>query len=235
LVTGGNDGIGYEVVKNLAQKGHTVWIGSRSEERGKAAVRKLEDDNIDSKLIKFVQLDVTDPVSIAEAVHKVESNGHLDILINNAGIGHMDKVPSQQPSKVDIKLVRDCFETNFFGLIQTTNAFIPLLQKSQLPVIVNVTTDMASTTRQAAPNSFLHVVGYNTSKAAANSYTVGLAHDLPNFKINAVTPGYTATKLNHFSGPKSAADGAALIVKYALLDKDGPTSKFFDEKGESPW
>jgi len=234
LVTGGNDGIGYEIVKNLAQKGHKVWLAARNVERGTAAAHKLSEE-LNCKSIHFVQLDVTDVSSVAACVQKVGESDHLDILINNAGIGHMDKFPAQQASKVDFKILHECFETNFFGLVQTTNAFIPLLQKSELPVIVNVTTDMASTTKQAAPDSILHVTAYNTSKAAANSYTVALAHDLPNFRINAVTPGYTATKLNGFSGPKSSADGAALIVKYALLDKDGPTSKFFNENGENPW
>jgi len=112
---------------------------------------------------------------------------------------------------------------------------LPLLKKSTHPVVVFVSTDMASTTVQAQPGSQYHVVAYNTSKAALNSYAVAFAHSFPEARVNSVTPGYTSTKLNGFSGPKSSADGAALIVKYALLEKDGPTSKYFDENGERPW
>eukprot|EP01124_Arcella_intermedia_P024331 TRINITY_DN4070_c0_g2_i1.p1 TRINITY_DN4070_c0_g2~~TRINITY_DN4070_c0_g2_i1.p1 ORF type:complete len:242 (+),score=57.45 TRINITY_DN4070_c0_g2_i1:252-977(+) len=235
LVTGGNDGIGFEIVHQLAEKGFTVWLAARSAQKGTDAASKLN-GMVEGGRVHFVELDVTKPDTIQSALQTVQNtSGRLDILINNAGIGGMHRIPDQKPSSVDSQLLRDCFETNFFGMVQTTNAFIPLMQKSELPVIVLVSTDMASTTTQAKPNSHLHVAAYNTSKAAANSYIVGLAHDLPHFKINAVTPGYTSTKLNGFSGPKSTADAAALIVKYALVDKDGPTSQFFYDKGELPW
>jgi short chain dehydrogenase len=117
-------------------------------------------------------------------------------------------------------------ETNFFGLIQTTIAFIPLLRKSTNAVILNVSIDMASNTIQSRPEAFLHVVAYNTSKAAANSYTIALAQELKGegIKVNAVTPGFTTTKLNDFlPGGKSAKDGAEVLLPWALLEKDGPT------------
>lgn len=237
LVTGANDGIGFEVAKQLAQKGYSVILCARSHEKGKAAVEKILAE-VPSSSVTFVPLEINNAMSVAAAAKRVEQHlgqKPLDVLVNNAGIGHMDKFPKQRASVVDLDLVRDCFETNFFGTIEVTKAFVPLLIKADVPVIVNVSTDMASTGNQARPEAGMHVVAYNTSKAALNSFTVALAHDLKNAKVNAVTPGYTSTKLNGFSGPKSTADGAALIVKYATLDKDGPTCKFFNENGELPW
>jgi len=235
LVTGANDGIGFEITKQLAQKdGFKVYVGARNAEKGQAAVNKIVQET-KAKNVAFLPLEITDEASVAAAVKSVESaDGRLDILINNAGIGHMDKVPQQLPFNLDISLVRSCMDTNFFGTVSVSQAFTPLLKKSSLPVIVFLSTDMASTTHMSQ-QSMYHVVAYNTSKAALNSYVVALARTFTEAKINSVTPGYTATKLNGFSGTKSAADGAALIVKYALVDKDGPTCKFFDENGEYPW
>jgi len=168
-----------------------------------------------------------------------ETVGQLKVRFNwcnNAGVGHIDKIEKQLVHGLDVSLVRDTMETNFYGTISVTQSFLPLLKKSSLPVIVFVSTDMASTTHQALPESQFHIVAYNTSKAALNSYAVAVARTFTEAKVNAVTPGYTATKLNGFSGPKSAADGAATIVKFALLDKNGPTCKFFDGNGkEYPW
>lgn len=132
----------------------------------------------------------------------------------------------------DVQTIRECFETNFFGLIQTTQAFVPLVKAGSAAaghaVILDVTTDMASNANQARPDSGLHLVAYNTSKAAANSYTIALGHELKqsNVKVNAVTPGFTSTKLNFYSkGGKDATGGAQVLLSWALLDKDGPTGK----------
>lgn len=138
----------------------------------------------------------------------------------------------QNALTVDLKTIRDCFETNFYGLIQTTQTFIPLVKAAAsaagYAVILDVTTDMASNAHQARPDSQYHIVAYNTSKAAANSYTVALAHELrgQHIKVNAVTPGYTSTKLNFFGqGGKNVTSGAQVLLPWALLDKDGPTGE----------
>lgn len=134
----------------------------------------------------------------------------------------------QAPSIVDVAIVREVFEPNFFGLIQTTTTLLPLIRAAPNGVILNVSTDMASNTLQARPEAGLHFAAYNTSKAAANSYTIALSHDLrkEGIKVNAVTPGYTSTKLNSFGeGGKSVRAGAEILLPWALLDKDGPTGR----------
>ena len=134
----------------------------------------------------------------------------------------------QNATNVDVSVLREAFEPNLFGLVQTTTTFLPLLRKSPQAVILNVTTDMASNARQADPNSALHFVAYNTSKAAANSYTIALAHELQaeGIKVNCVTPGFTSTKLNGFQpGGKTAKQGAEILLPWALLGADGPTGE----------
>ncbi|KAJ6557649.1 oxidoreductase [Mycena capillaripes] len=240
LVTGSNTGIGYELVHLLAAKGHTVYLASRKESAGNEAVAKIKKEkNLD---VKFVQLDVTDSASVEAAAAKIKKDeGKLHVLVNNAGISEMDK--PQTADKPNLAAIRATFETNVFGMIQTTAAFIPLLRASNTPdapsVILNVSTDMASNGLMAGPNGFLHqAIAYNTSKAAANSYTIALAHELKDegIKVNAVTPGFTSTKLNGFAaGGKTPEQGATLLMEWALLDKNGKTGLFIGDKGEFPW
>lgn len=192
------------------------------------------------KSVKSVRIDVTVPATIQAAKEKIEKEeGALDVLVNNAGISKMDT--DQRADSVDIAVLRETMETNFFGLVQTTITFLPLLRKAKNgpAVILNVSTDMASNSYMAQPSSTLHVVAYNTSKAAMNSYTIALAFELKDagIKVNAVTPGFTTTKLNnHRPGGKTMKEGAESLLPFALLDKEGPTGKFFDWNGnEFPW
>ncbi|RDB14679.1 (+)-neomenthol dehydrogenase [Hypsizygus marmoreus] len=234
LVTGSNSGIGFELVRLLAQKGHTVYLASRNEAAGQKAQAELKSDGVD---VKFVQLDITDIASIEAAKKTIEeAEGRLDVLVNNAGAAFMEQ--DQNATTVSLSVIRQAFEPNFFGLVQTTTTFLPLIRASPQAVIVTVSTDMASNTIQSK-SSYLHVVAYNTSKAAANSYTIALAHELrkEGIKVNAVTPGFTSSKLNGFrEGGKTLRDGAEILLPWALLDKDGPTGLFINEKGEEmPW
>lgn len=242
LVTGANTGIGYEVVQQIASKdkNSVVYLSARSEAKGKEAIASLEKGGLTN--VKFVLLDVTDTKTIASAYEVIEkAEGKLDVLVNNAGNGFFDR--EQDARKADINAVREAVELNLIGLIQTTTAFLPLLRKGTNSVILNVTTDMASQEHLThLPPCPLHCVAYNTSKAAANSYTISLAKMLEGegIKVNAVTPGYTATKLNSFGahapGARSVQDGAAILVPWALLDKDGPTGKFIWWNGkEHAW
>ncbi|KDR82466.1 hypothetical protein GALMADRAFT_237798 [Galerina marginata CBS 339.88] len=236
LVTGSNAGIGFELVRLLAEKGHTVYLAARNDASGKEAQAKLHAEGL--KNVKFVKLDVTQLPTVEAAKAEIEkAEGKLDILVNNAGISKMES--PQNATNVEIPVLREAMETNFFGLVQTTTALLPLIRKASDGVILNVSTDMASNAYQARPDAQLHVVAYNTSKAAANSYTIALAQELKKegIKVNAVTPGFTTTKLNfHAPGGKTVKEGAESLLPFALLDKDGPTGKFFDWNGkEFPW
>jgi NAD(P)-dependent dehydrogenase (short-subunit alcohol dehydrogenase family) len=236
LITGANQGIGLETARQLLEKDFFVFIGCRNEAKGEEAATRLIKQGY--RHLAVVVIDVTDNASVQKAFEQVNRKTEvLDILINNAGI--RGAVP-QQPSTVPLAQIKEIFETNFFGVIRTTQTFLPMLKQSSQPRIVNVTSDLASLTRHNDPSwKYYHFkgAGYGPSKSALNAYTVSLAYELRDtlFKVNAVNPGHTATAFNNYGGTKSAEDAAEVIVKYALLDDDGPTGKFFSDEEETPW
>ncbi|HKI45168.1 MAG TPA: SDR family oxidoreductase [Balneolales bacterium] len=236
LITGANKGIGFETAKQLAQLDYYVYLGSRDKTRGSNAVNKLKESGISN--VELLEIDVTDPNSIKKAKQQLESETEaLDVLINNAGIA--GDLP-QNISSIDMKKLRNIFETNFFGAVQTTQQFISLLKKSKEPVIVNVSSGLGSLAiHNSTQNPNYRIFdAYSCSKTALNAFTVMLANEFKDtsFKINSVTPGYTATDLNQFKGTQTVEQGAKAIVKYATLDTDGPTGKFYrQEKEEIPW
>ena len=241
LVTGANKSIGFEVARQLAQKGVYVYLGSRNLENGIAAVNKLKAEGLSN--VEAIQLDITDDESVKNARTEIgKKTQALDILINNAGIyggypqGALDSAIDQ---------FKTAYDANVFGVVRVTQAFIDLLKKSSEPRIVNVSSSQGSLTLHSDPSykyyDYKGVV-YLSSKAAMNMYTVVLAYELrdSNFKVNAVCPGYTKTDFNGHRGPGSVDVAAKRIVKYALIDKDGPTGKFFSEENnpvteEVPW
>ncbi|UEG53769.1 SDR family oxidoreductase [Mucilaginibacter daejeonensis] len=241
LITGANKSIGFEKAKILAKQGYHVYLGARDAAKGNEAVEKIKAEGIDN--VEFLLIDVTDKVSIDAAQRSVAEKGKgLDILINNAGIlGGYD----QSAQTVDTALIREVFDTNFFGVINVTQAFLPLLKNSEQPVIVNVTSGLGSLTIHSDPESkFYHVktAAYGPSKTALNAYTVVLAYELrdTNFKVNVVDPGYTATDFNNNSGPFKVEDSAAFVTSYATLGAGGPTGKYFshefpENNYECPW
>jgi NAD(P)-dependent dehydrogenase (short-subunit alcohol dehydrogenase family) len=231
LITGANKGIGFETAKQLAQLGYFVYLGSRDEARGSDAIKKLHDLGITN--VDHLQIDVADSRSIQKAKEELEARVEaLDILINNAGIA------GPQPQRIattDIGILRTVFETNFFGAVQTTRHFLPLLQKSAAPVIVNVSSELGSLARHSSPErdpNWDLYDAYSCSKTALNAFTLALANQFRNtkFRINSVTPGYTATDLNQFRGLQTAEQGAGYIVKYATIGPDGPTGKFLKDE-----
>ena len=236
LITGANKGIGFETAKQLAQLGYFVYLGSRDKAKGLVAINKLKDTGISN--VELIEIDVTDINSVKQAKQELESKIEvLDVLINNAGIS--GERP-QNASGIELENVRKVFETNFFGAIQTTQQFIDLLKKSDEPKIVNVSSELGSFAIQSNPDSEFYdykLTAYCSSKTALNAFTVMLAYEFKNtnFKINSVSPGYTATDLNQYRGTQSVAQGASVIVKYATLDKNGETGKFYNEEGETAW
>jgi NAD(P)-dependent dehydrogenase (short-subunit alcohol dehydrogenase family) len=241
LITGANKSIGFETARQLLKQGYFVYLGSRDVQNGREAADKLNSEGLEH--VEVVQIDVRDPASVDAARKAIgDKTGQLDVLINNAGIlgGY-----AQAATSVDIDIVRKVFDTNFFGVIKVTEAFIDLLRSSDEPRIVNVTSGLGSLTLHSDPTwKYYNVKGaaYGPSKTALNAYTVVLAHELKdtNFKVNAVDPGYTQTDFNNNSGPGTIEDAAVIIVKYATIGADGPTGKYFsndieDEGQESPW
>jgi NAD(P)-dependent dehydrogenase (short-subunit alcohol dehydrogenase family) len=236
LVTGANKSIGFETAKRLAQLGYFVYIGSRDKTKGFKAVENLKAMGLTN--IDCIQLDVTDINSVKVARQQLEAKiQKLDVLVNNAGISGGFPQPA---TKVSTEILRLVFETNFFGAVQVTQAFIELLKKSDQPRIVNVTTELSSLTNHSDPNwkfAQFKPAAYGPSKTALNAYTVMLAVELKdtNFKVNCVCPGYTATDFNNHSGDKKVEDAATVIVKYATLDKGGATGKFLSAEGKIAW
>ncbi|QRR00243.1 SDR family oxidoreductase [Dyadobacter sandarakinus] len=241
LVTGANKGIGFEVAKLLAQEGFFVYIGSRNLESGKQAAEKLGALGITNT--QAIQLDVTDAQSILHASTAIAAKTDtLDVLVNNAGIsGGFRQSTLDTPADV----FRSVFETNVFGVVSVTQAFMPLLKKSAAPRIVNVSTSMASLTLAAdifGDQYAARYVAYQSSKSALNMYTINLAYELREtaFKVNAVCPGWTKTDFTANQGTSTAEEAAQRITRYALIDQDGPTGKFFSEEyfpapANCPW
>lgn len=234
LVTGANKGLGYETARRLAELGWTVLLGARDLERGRDALSRLREGRADAHL---VHLDLEDAVSIAAAARDVTQRfDRLDVLVNNAGIGG-----GQLPSQQDLTAMRSLFETNVFGTIAVTQAFLPLLERSAAARIVNVSTTLASLSLAADPTHRItqwnELFGYTASKAVINSFTVRLAHELRTrrIKVNAACPGYVATDFNQRRGMRTVEQGAEIIVRLATLPEDGPTAGFFDESGAVGW
>ncbi len=236
LITGANKGIGFQTARQLAELGLFVYIGSRQTQKGLQAEEQLKDAGLSN--VASIELDVTNPESIKKAKARLEGEiDALDVLINNAGIS--GKQP-QHISMYAIDDLREIFETNYFGAIQTTQLLLPLLRKSLAPSIINVSSEIGSLSMESSPNhspNWDNFQSYGSTKTALNAFTVLLSNELSksNFCVNSVTPGYTATDLNQFQGFKTAEQGAKAIVKLATSADRGITGKFFKDEGEIPW
>jgi NAD(P)-dependent dehydrogenase (short-subunit alcohol dehydrogenase family) len=227
LITGANKGLGHEAARRLIAAGHDVWAAARDADRGRAAAEELG--------ARFVQLDVTDDASVAAAVERVAAeSGRLDVLVNNAGIvGAFTPVPDTTPDDVAHVLA-----TNVLGIVRVTRAFLPLLERSTNPVVVNVSSGMGSfavTTDPERLESSIVGLAYPASKAAVTMLTTQYAKAFPQMRINAVDPGYTATDFNDHRGTQTVEEGTDAIVRMAQLDASGPTGTFVDRHGVVPW
>ncbi|CRL99981.1 MULTISPECIES: SDR family oxidoreductase [Pseudomonas] len=235
LVTGANKGIGLAIAKGLAEAGFFVWIGARDRSRGEQAVAQLRNIGLDADLLDL-DVAVEDSVYRAAAILS-EQIGALDILINNAGIAvDMTKAPSEVRMQ-DMKAV---YEVNLFGPVRVTQAFLPLLKKADQARIVMVSSGVGSLTLITDPTSIystVNLLDYTSSKVALNAVTVSFAKELEplGIKVNAVEPGHVRTDLNGNSGILTPEEGAATVIKMALLGLDGPTGGFFGSHGRQPW
>lgn len=231
LITGANKGIGFETAKILARKGFFVYLGSRNLENGQSAVENLKAEGLEN--VSAIELDVTDQRSVEAARAAIgEKTEVLDVLINNAGIAGGFEQSSLETTADQYLSV---FETNLFGVVRVTQAFIDLLKKSPEPRIVNVSTSMASLSLAADiyGNSYpKRYVVYQSSKSALNMYTLNLAYELRDtaFKVNAVCPGWTQTDFTGHQGTSIPEEAGQRIAKYALIGQDGPTGKYFSEE-----
>ncbi|MFL0160920.1 SDR family oxidoreductase [Aquirufa salirivi] len=241
LVTGANKSIGLEVARQLLQNNVFVYLGSRNLESGQKAVEELKSAGF--KSVEAIAIDVDNDESVQKARKIIgDQSNVLDILVNNAGInGGMP----QSALSATMQQFNTVYETNVFGVVRVTQAFIDLMQKSDEPRIVNVSSSQGSITLSCDPTyKYYNFKGavYHSSKAALNMYTVILAYELKDtaFKVNAVSPGFTKTDFNAHRGTGTVEDAGKRIVKYALLEQDGPTGKLFCEEtnpvtGEIPW
>jgi NAD(P)-dependent dehydrogenase (short-subunit alcohol dehydrogenase family) len=236
LITGGNKGLGYETARRLIAEGHEVYLGARDPERGQRAADELG--------AHFIQIDVTDDASVAAAADELaQQAGRLDVLINNAGIAGPVK-PVAELTGPDAQQV---FNIDVFSIVRMSHAFLPLLEKSAAPVIVNVFSSLGSfavvhdpaqmelLTPSGMEEAGLSGALYQAAKSAVNMLTVQYARQLPNIRINVVDPGYTATDLNAHDGAQTVTEGTDAIVAMATIGADGSTGTFTDRHGAVAW
>ncbi len=242
LVTGANQGVGNEIAKALSAHGYIVYLGSRKLENGEKAAGEIGGN------AKAVRLDVTNYDSIQAAMAKISSDhGRLDLLVNNAGISHGGTAPkgpdelmaTGRAVNVSLDEVRTVWETNVFGVIAVTQAALPLLRRSSAARIVNVSSGLGSLTWISDPKCWAREnfgIVYAASKTALNAVTLAFALELEKegIKVNATSPGYTATALNNFQGTDSLEVGSREPIRVAL-EMDGPTGGFTGPDGELPW
>ncbi|PJJ60943.1 SDR family oxidoreductase [Hymenobacter chitinivorans] len=230
LVTGGNKGIGFEIVRGLLQAGCRVYLGAREEAKGQQAAAALAAEGD----VRFLALDLTSPATLdAAAAHLQHAEGRLDILVNNAGI---NAAGDGTASTAAVGSVEQALQTNFLGALAVTQALLPLVRQAAAGRIVNVSSPLGSLTLSGQNDWGL--LGYSASKAALNMLTVQLAYELRDtaIKVNSAAPGYTATDLNGFAGTDTPAQGAAEAIRLALLPADGPTGTASSSAaGVLPW
>lgn len=227
LVTGGNRGIGYELVKQLALTGFKVIMTSRDPEAGNEAVQKMKELDLD---VSCVEMDVANLESIQQAADTVnEKYGRLDVLINNAGV-YLDE--NEKLVAMDDNILEKTMATNFFGVYHVIRSFIPLMEKQGYGRIINISSEYGAMSEMSSPG----VGAYKLSKFALNGLTQLVAAEMKgNIKINAVDPGWVSTDMGGPSAPRTPKQAAESILWLATIGAEGPTGGFFRDKKQIPW
>lgn len=231
LVTGGNRGIGFEIVRQLAQKGLKTVLASRDSVKGRTAAEQLAGAGVQTAI---VALDVNDQASIDTAVAEVmRLNGRLDVLVNNAGIS-LDGSRAAVAGVLEVSpdIARQTYETNVLGPMRLIQAVAPHMRAQRYGRIVNVSSRMGQLSGMGARSP-----GYRMSKAALNALTLVAAAELGSdgIKVNAMHPGWVRTDMGGSSAPVSVQEGADTAVWLATLPDDGPTGQFFEKRTAIAW
>jgi NAD(P)-dependent dehydrogenase (short-subunit alcohol dehydrogenase family) len=227
LVTGGNRGIGYELVRQLALKGFKVIMASRNPETGQVAAQKLKESNLD---VSFVEMDVENQESISQAAIAVnEWYGRLDVLINNAGV-YLDK--NEKLLNMEPSILEGTLATNFFGAYHVIRSFIPLMEKRGYGRIINVSSEYGAMSDMSYPG----VGAYKLSKFALNGLTRLVAAEISgDIKINAVDPGWVSSDMGGPSAPRTPKQAAQSILWLATIGPEGPNGGFFRDGKQIDW
>ena len=244
LITGANRGIGLQTAKDLGPDRVFVLLGVRNLGKGQAAAERMRNEGFQ---VETVHLNVTDPSTHEEVYDFIDRVfGRLDILVNNAGIclenpsASWSDPRAGQPSALSSDILRETFETNFFGTVALTQKLLPLIRRAQAGRIVNVSSIMASLTLHADPSTLYYHSGafaYNTSKAALNSFTIHLAYELreTSIKVNSAHPGWVKTEMGGENAELEVSEGGRTSAWLASLPEDGPTGGYFHLGQSLPW
>jgi NAD(P)-dependent dehydrogenase (short-subunit alcohol dehydrogenase family) len=228
VVTGANRGIGFEIVRQLAQRGLRVVLTARDAEKGEAARARLASEGLD---VVFQPLDVRDAGQARAAAAWVERElRRLDVLVNNAGV--LPDPKGARAATVDPAVLRDALETNVVGALSVTQACLPLIRRHGYGRIVNVSSELGQLESMGAGTP-----AYRVSKAALNALTRTLAAELAgtNIKVNTMSPGWVRSDMGGPSAPRSLGKGADTAVWLATLPDDGPSGGFFKDRRSIDW
>ena len=226
LVTGANRGIGFEIVKGLAEKDIHVYLSARNYTAAENAWKELgSPENVEP-----IQLDVTDMESIHHAFSEIiKKHQRIDVLINNAGVFIDDDITA---SSLDLDSIRKTLEVNTFGALRLCQAVLPGMKEQGYGRIVNISSVMGSLSEATGS----YGLAYRMSKAALNMVTRTLASEAgAAVKINSMCPGWCHTDMGGKDAPKTPHEGADTAIWLATLPEDGPTSGFFREREAVPW
>jgi NAD(P)-dependent dehydrogenase (short-subunit alcohol dehydrogenase family) len=226
VVTGGNRGIGFEICRQLATRGARVVLTARKRAAGEAAVKKLAGHQ---PAAAFHPLDVTDGKSIERLGDFLkETYGHVDVLINNAGIIAEGEAPAL---KVDLATVRETLETNALGPLHIAQKLVPLLKRGTSPRIVNMSSGMGALTDNYGGHA-----AYRMSKTLLNAVTAILAAELAGaIAVNSVCPGWVKTDMGGRNAERDVIAGADTAVWLALDAPPTLTGKFVRDRKIIPW